>query len=250
MHTRDAHNDDQYAVNDMACDMLFYGNRETPDWAERVILARQGSATYENHCVVTGPAILFRYDSPRQCHVRVDDNLLVLPSTKMGNALIWPVFNKFSPDASPVSDAPVSDAPPPVSGAPVSDALVSDVLVSDALGLPDAGPVSTAISDINMVSDADQCLPPLAAAASVTDIPEERDQEQSVSVLNEPDEDPSPSLAVSTEKAAVMIDATAEPSPKKPKRQAPKEKDALSPVVHQTRSRTGRQLKPNSRYAQ
>jgi hypothetical protein len=171
----------------------------------------------------------------------------------MGNALIWPAFDKFSPDASPVSDAPVSDVR--VSNVLVSDAPpVSDALVSDAL-VSGAGPVSNAISDVNVVSgasaDSDQCSPPLAA-----DIPEERDQEQSAVVLNEPDEDPSPSLAVSTEKvvvAEVMIDATAEPSPKKAKQQSsppPKEKDALSPVVRQTRSRTGRQLKPNSRYAQ
>ena len=83
----DAQRDDLFATNDLASDLIQFGNRTQSDWSTRVEVARSGRHGVYVDSVVTGPAILFYRDPKDGRHASVDIDLII--RNKMGNAGSW-----------------------------------------------------------------------------------------------------------------------------------------------------------------
>lgn len=247
----DAHDNERFATNDLASDLIMFGNRARDDWADQVVNARAGNPHHVSERVVTGPAIVLFYDSQMRRHVHVKPEIFVWP--KMGNALLPSVFNSVEVPPPPhhhhhvYSDqvAILSSSSrhlPPITAEKVElprDALLSvsaestPVLPSEQSSSPPS-PSAHVLPSENVLPEE---IPLVHVSSATTDEKEIVPASSSSHVKEEEEESPSKDSP-----------AAKEPPTKRTKRQdiAPATGESLS-TGYQTRSRNGIR-KVNSRY--
>jgi hypothetical protein len=266
--------DSLYTTNDLASDLLEYGNRTRSDWCSRVEAARSGKHGVFVDSVVTGPAILF-YKNPRDGnHASVDIDWIIW--NKMGNAGSWfetGVTSPPDPPPRPVEGKQYHEERLIVAAQAVEAAAAAaqehqQPLFIQIPGMTIPDEVVSEIKEIvpeshqghghnhQVVDDADDPLAvavspsTVAAAAADEALPPPLVKDGFVLILR-------PAAAADDNKTPQMTETSIIPSsstPDMPPESSPKRRKRTTPVavsektIYQTRRRSGIQ-KVNPRYA-
>lgn len=283
MRTSDAHDNERFATNDLASDLIVQGNRDQDDWAVQVVNARAGNPGYVSSRVVTGPAIVLFYDSLRQSHAHVNPDMFVW--RKMGNSVASGWFSERGGDGNSANNTPPS---PRIETSSLLLPSRSPKELPVISGLPPHPPKETPLIQITVVvpgegasfgddgvksapePDAEQKLQPQpqphtdttpSVCVNVPEASPEKSvaQSQSEPVANgEPVSAPEPEAvtepvsasepeAAREPQAATEPQAAKEPPTKRSKKQPTQKTRELAGGGYQTRARTGVR-KANSRY--
>jgi hypothetical protein len=269
--------DSLYTTNDLASDLLEYGNRTRNDWCSRVEAARSGKQGVFIDTVVTGPAVLFYRDPKDGKHASVDIDWIIW--NKMGNAGSWfDSGSNVAPSSSPpplvvsesvIENPPIVENEPPSipayiwRGEPRSQRPITteDPVEYDARIKEVPFPPSTVAREQQQTrpdaDDADDPLagplvtlspPPPPAAVSNDEPPSIRD---GFLLILRPEAASNDNKTPQTTETSVIpssstLDMPPESSPKRRKRTTPI--TVTEKTIYQTRRRSGIQ-KVNPRYA-
>lgn len=270
MRASDAHDNERFATNDLASDLIVQGNRDQDDWAAQVVDARAGNPGYVSSRVVTGPAIVLFYDSLRQSHAHVNPDMFVW--RKMGNSVASGWFSERGGDGNSANNTPPS---PRIETSSLLLPSRSPKELPVISGLPPHPPKETPLIQITVVvpgegasfgDDGVKSAPEPDAEQKLQPQPPHPDTTPSVCV-NLPAASPGKSVtqpklepvtngepvsasepqAATEPQAAKEPEAAREPPTKRSKKQPTQKTRELAGGGYQTRARTGVR-KANSRY--